>query len=652
MDFTKPILRAVTLAKTKQTHANQKKTSELAKEYSAHITGDGIADYLKRYTVRESEDMFKQRVAITNSINPAVASSLMKPFYKVSRNNNIVKKYDFKDVRINEKIAVMLNDFNGEKVDDTDGFEVWLKTRFVELSFADPNGFVVIEWEAADVNQIIKPRPFEVSSEEVLNYEYKGAELQWLFINTKQPYFKITAGKTETVEGEKFTLYGVGYTITIEQCDKLYREENGLKLLPNQQFIEWQNNTYILSTYETKLGFVPAFRVGYARDLSTKGKTFVNPFNPALTYFRKALKTTSELDITMTGHVFPQKLQYIQPCQGVSTQETCFNGKNPQGGTCAACNGTGFKTVTTAQEAIYLPMPEDPKELIPLDQLLVYKAPPIELVKFQNDYVKELKQDAHLAVYNSNMFLANDAQFAKTATEIDSNMEGVYDAIEPFTEKYSKVWKFVVYTCAVLSGFSETRNDFELIHTFPADPKLKTISLLLADLKAVNESNAPSFMRDVLNRDIAEIVFNGDEEALLKFHVRRRFYPFNGKTMEEISQLLSTQYVSELTKILYANFEAIFTEIEKTDAKFYQKKYDEQWKIVDEMVIKWKEEILANEPMKIDFSTGASGAANAEQNNGANPAGTQGAQTGDNAGAAGAENQAQNQTQDNQQTAK
>ena len=83
MDFTKPILRAVTLAKTKQTHANQSKTSELAKEYSAHITGEGIADYLKRYTVRESEDMFKQRVAITNSINPAVASSLMKPFYKV-----------------------------------------------------------------------------------------------------------------------------------------------------------------------------------------------------------------------------------------------------------------------------------------------------------------------------------------------------------------------------------------------------------------------------------------------------------------------------------------------------------------------------------------------------------------------------------------
>ena len=67
------------------------------------------------------------------------------------------------------------------------------------------------------------------------------------------------------------------------------------------------------------------------------------------------------------------------------------------------------------------------------------------------------------------------------------------------------------------------------------------------------------------------------------------------------------------------------------------------------MVMKWKEEILANEPMKIDFSTGASGAANAEQNNGENPAGTQ---TGDNAGAAGAENQAQNKTKENQQTAK
>ena len=50
-----------------------------------------------------------------------------------------------------------------EKIDNTAGFETWLKTRFVELSFGDPNGFIVIEWDAVGVNETIKPRPFEVS---------------------------------------------------------------------------------------------------------------------------------------------------------------------------------------------------------------------------------------------------------------------------------------------------------------------------------------------------------------------------------------------------------------------------------------------------------------------------------------------------------
>ena len=632
MDFTKPILRAVTLAKTEQAHKNHGRVKDLADEYLANITGEGIEKYLKQFVVRESEQMFAQRVALTNSINPAVANSLMKPFYKVSRNNSVARAYDFKDEKINKKVEIMLNDFNGDKIDNTAGFETWLKTRFVELSFGDPNGFIVIEWDAVGVNETIKPRPFEVSSHEAINYEYKGAELQWLFVKNAIKFFKLVGGKTTAEDGAKYTLYGVGYTVVLEQVDKAYREENGLILAGNQTYVEFNKNTFLQSIYETKLGFVPAFRVGYIRDLATKGDSFVNPFHSAMPYFRKALKTTSELDITMTGHVFPQKLQYLQPCQGASATESCFNGKNPTGGTCSACNGSGFKTITTAQEAIYLKMPESKDEMIPLNDILVYKAPPIELVKFQNDYVKELKQEAHLAVYNSNMFITPDIQSAKTATEVDSNMEGIYDALEPFTEKYSKIWRLVVYTCAVLAGYNETKDDFNLIHQFPADPKLKTISLLLQDLQKVNESGAPSFTRDVINNDIAEIIFTGDDEALEKYKIRHKFYPFNGKTTDEISLQLSSQYVSEETKILYSNFEAIFTEIEINDDKFYQKKYKEQRQIVDETVKKWKDEILKSEPIAIDFGNlGGSGSQNQNQNQNGDNAGNQ---TGDqNAGA-------------------
>src|SRR5690242_6061147 len=188
MDKETALLQAKTLLTTGEKHFYYDRVVEFAKEYEAHITGEGIEAYLKRYTVRETEDMFKQRAQLTNSINPAVTNSLMKPFYKVSRNNNVVKKYDFKDNALNDKVATMLNDFNGDKIDNTDGLEHWLRTRFVELTFADPNSFVVIEWDAVDLTETIKPRPFEVSSADAWNYEYKGQELQWLHVCTAIKY--------------------------------------------------------------------------------------------------------------------------------------------------------------------------------------------------------------------------------------------------------------------------------------------------------------------------------------------------------------------------------------------------------------------------------------------------------------------------------
>lgn len=611
MDLTNQIQLARILITTGEKHENYDRVVKLAQEYEAHITGEGIGTYLHRYTIRESEEMFKQRLQLTNSINPAVTNSLMKPFYKVSRNNAVVKKYDFQDKGLNERVSIMLNDFNGDKVDNTNGLDMWLNTRFVELTGADPNAFVVLEWDAVNPTETIKPRPFEVSSAEAFNFEYRGQELQWLHVCAAIKYNKRVGGKTKAETGKKWTYYGQGYTISFEQVD-----ENFLKFIefvpaPSQSIEKIGGATYLLTPYETKLDYVPAFRVGYVRDVTTKGKTFVNPFHPAMPYLRKALKVTSELDITMTAHAFPQKMQYVQKCEGASPQEPCENGKCPtrNNAPCTACNGTGFRTVTTAQEAIYLPMPETKEEFLPLNDMLVYKSPPIDLVKFQDEYVKSLKQETHLAVYNSNMFLSSDAQFAKTATEIDSNMEGIYDAIEPYSEKFSKVWKLIVYTCAGLGGLNLQSDKYELVHAFPADPKLKTLSLLLADLKTVNESDAPSFTRDVINNDIAEIIYNGDDEGLKQYKVKHIFFPFNGKSSEEISMLLSTEYVSDSTKILYSNFEAIFTELARENPTFYDMQTAKQWELVEAKVEEYKEEILSSQPLTIDFTQGAAGAA-------------------------------------------
>lgn len=620
MDLQQIEMLASTLMQTRETHPNYKRVVDFAKEYEAHLTGEGIENYLRRFTPRETEEMFLQRVQLTNSINPAVTNSLLKPFYKVTRNKGILKKYDFKNEALDNLVAVMLHDFNGDKVDNTNGLDMWLSTRFLELSASDPNAFVVLEWSAAPLNEAVKPRPFEVSSAEALNYEYKGAELQWLHVLTDIKYTELNSEGLKSKDGEKFTFYAQGYTITHERIDRKFLQSIGYELKPGQTLVNVGSKDYLKTIYETRLNFVPAFRVGYARDAATKGRTYVSPFHPAMPYLRKALKVTSELDITMIGHVFPQKLQYVERCEGEGILG-CDNGRcTSKNAVCTVCNGSGYKTIKSAQEIITLPMPETKEEFMPLSEMLVYKSPPIDLVKFQQEYIQQLKKDTHLAVYNSNMYLTTDVQFAKTATEVDSNTEGIYDALEPMTEKFSKVWRFIVYTCAVLAGKDERSDDFTLMHEFPADPKLKTFAALLNDLKAVNDSGAPSFTRDVINNDIAQIIYNGDDDGLLRYQVKHNFFPFNGKSPEEIALIMASDDVLRETKILYTNFEAIFTELERDNPAFYFLNEKQQAAKLADKLAEYIERIGTREPMRLDFG-GSFGydAGVGEENDGENP---------------------------------
>lgn len=603
MDLLDATTLAKTLAKSGERHQDYDRVVKLADEYMTLITGEEMDRLLMQFIQRESKEMFDQRKRLTQAITPAVASSIMKPFYKVSRNDKVRKRFDFKSPDKNKSIEEMIKGFYGSKKRKTRGLDYWLKTRFVELSFHDPNAWIVTEWDAPEANEIPSPHPFEVTSKEAVNFKFYNEELKWLFVKLEIEFEKLNdKDEVEKVRGTKWTLYDEDFTVVVCQVCPKKMKQDGRVLRPGEELLEWDDNHYLLSVYEPKLGFVAAFRVGYNRDGYTKGRTFVNPFQPAMPFFRKSIKTVSEFDLTMTLHAFPQKLQYVEKCTGVSREKTCHSGYvNGTSQTCEACKGTGYKIHTTAQDAILLPMPGDKEEMIPLNDILVYKSPDISLIKFQDEYTKGLKLEAHLAVFNSQIFVNPDVQVAKTATEVDANMQGVYDTLEPYTEKYSEVYKELVYTFAYLAAVPKPE-DGENIHQFPGDPKLKTTGVLLNELKLVNDSGAPSFMRDNISNDLAEIIYAGDELGYLKYDTKHKFFPFNGKTPDEIAMLMSSQFVSKFTKVFYSNFEAIFTDIALENPGFWtMKSYSKQWTIVQAKVNEYMEELGGNEPLYINF---------------------------------------------------
>lgn len=594
----------------KKRHADYSRTVELSEKYKILLTGDGIEKLLIQFVQREEMLMFEQRVRLTKSITPAVGKMLQKPFFKVVRNKKIFKEIGIQEEKKKDAVKTMIDGFFGNSRKKNKGLDGFLQTRLVDYTFTDPNAWVVAEWERVEATKIPRPKPFVVSSEEAINFEVENNEAKWLCVMTNTKYKKPKNDKSE-FDGKKYTLYDVNYTLVFEQVDK----DEVMK--ENEELVKIGKDFFRFTYFEPKTGFLCAFRIGYERDLFTNGRTFVSPMHPALPYFEKMVERTSELDMTMKLHTFPQKLQYVQKCEGVSKERKCYGGKVSDGSTCGACQGRGYKVHTTAQDAIFMPMPDNKEEMIPLANIIAYVAPPIDIINVQREYLRELKSDAIQAVYNSDVFVQNS--IAKTATEKQLDYESIYDTLTPFANKYSELWIDLVSVFSALVNLKVEVIDIK--HSFPSDLKLKTVSTLMVELQLANESNAPSFLRDDISQDIAEALYADDDLGLLKHNVKRSFFPFNGKTQDEISLATASEYVSRFDKVLYYNFEKIFAEIERDDNTFWLKKYPEQWAMIGEKVNAIIEDLDEKNADRFSVGdlTGANQTKNANQSKGANP---------------------------------
>jgi hypothetical protein len=600
------------LVKTKAKHRDYDRVCTLAQKLKILITGEHTAILLRRFINRESPEDFIQRCAVTRAITPAVSASIKIPFYKVARNQRIKANIDVKDDAKNAAIVTMAKSFYGSAGRKTKGLDYWLKTRFMDLTFTDPNAWCVIEWDtpqsAAD---IIQARPFEVAASEALNFKVVNEEVFWLFTCMPIVFMQLDSDKKPISKpGNKYSLYEKDFTITYEQVDPLYLQSIKQVLLPNQTLITFDDTTTYLETVNTpKLGFVPAYRIGYNRDLETDGRTYVNPFHDGMCFFDKSLKTVSEFDLTMSQHAFPQKVQYAPACKGTRGNK-CNAGYLIDGTVCPKCHGTGFGGHRSTMDVLNLPLPGPGTlntEVIDLSKLIAYITPDIKLIQFQNDYTQQLKTEVHQAVFNSQVFVrkagggasaakSGDGQSFQTATENDNNMQSVYDALEPFTEKYSDIWEDIITVFAILSNVLDVEN-VDIEHVFPADFKLKTTDILLGELKVITDSGAPSFMKDSVGSDLAEIIFAGDTLGLIKYRTKKKYFPFNGNSVDEVALLLSSPDVPRRAKVLYSNFESIFTDIEGETPNFYFiQSPAAQAKVVTDKVNEYIAEIKAEAP--------------------------------------------------------
>jgi hypothetical protein len=572
-------------------HQDYKHVVSLATLYRQIITGTGSEKLLQQFVKRETEVEFKLRTDAFVNITQAVARKVMTGFYRVGRLDNANKVLTFSEAENNiekrlQRLTDTLTSFYGAS--DLDDY---LATRFVQLSFTDPNAFIAIDFKAFDDRyEVAKPYPVELPSASVIDFEYKNNQLEYLAW-LKSVYLTPKKAGEKPIEAPSYTLYIQDYAI------RLTEQPDNAATIEGAEYLTLTNGRYRLETFNSGGGVVQAIRVGYENDLDTDGRTKVSPLHAALPFFKKMVKNVSEFDLSTCNHVFPQKVSLALPCEG-APNDACSGGKNMEGATCSVCNGTGFSSShRSAQDEIVLPMPDrHTVNPVKVNEVLAYFTPPVELLKFQDEQIEKLSTKVLDTIYGNDILAKTTV--AQTATERTDKKDEMYNALYPFAKQYSSIYRFAVKLCA---AFTDNDKGLVVVHEFPKDFKLKTTTELLADLELATKSGAPAFVIQAIHKDIADKLFIDDEEAHLEYLVKSKFTPFLGKDVKEVQFILTSGYARIEDRILYTHSDTVFDELKQEVPNFFKLGYTQQWALIKKKIEAIAPALEMNTAKALDF---------------------------------------------------
>lgn len=560
-------------------HQDYDDVNVLADEYKKLFTGKGIKDLLKVYHKRTENDLFDQVCAVYNTIMPEVSNNLARIFSKIFRSNRIFSSIESKDGSAVEEVKEYAARFwSGE---NDSGLDAYLASRWFYYQIYDPNAFIAVEFN--DVSRVTKKTdsifPVEYSCDEVVNFNYINGILDWLIVRKPIKFRTVLSGKNTWIKGWRYIMYLENSAIQLTKVDDLSKlttlndsdfvneTESDVEPIPNADIISLQNNLdyYVKQDFNTLSKGVPAKRVGYILDPNTNQRTCLSIFHAAVSRFKKELKSGSELDLAVALHLHPQKIQFADPCEGDKANGIiCNEGRTPNGEICPVCVGTGIKKVgTSAQDIIWVRRPRASDPMPDLTKYVHYIKTDIDVIQFLYNMVNEITEKAKSAIFGSEAVEKKVPN--KTATEMDYSMDNVYDTLAPFAMSYSAMWLFTMQKIAIYLN-----NEVDLYHRFPKDFKLKPLTELMNEAVVANNSGMPQHILDAIHRDIADIIYSDDQATLQKIKIKNRFYPFAGKTQEEISAIIIQNKTTRFNQVLYIHFNQIFEDIDnEIGIKFY-----------------------------------------------------------------------------------
>ena len=554
---------------TGKRHPLYDRCCELAEEYKAYSLGEGIDEKLHRFTATETEEAFELRKEITVNICKSIVNGSMSVFNRVPRTEAVKVEWSAKDPVEFKKVL----DYFGRY-----GFDQYLANRLPKLCEIDPNSFIVYEFNGTDGKRLAQPYPYEVYSENAIDFEYKNSDLLYLVDWQCLEIPEELKDKTDKKHLNKYTIYTAeGACTYIEQA---INSKIAVNVFDNETLVNIGEDTYqLLIPQAYNLEQTPATQVGYLTDDENNGKCFVNQYHYGIPFLEKILKTNSELDITMARHAHMQKIQYVRKCTADGCAIDTDGVYRVDGHTCSTCNGTGIIDVTRGGlEFIYLPLPDSPQDIVSLDNIVKYIQIPVEIANLQRDYVKEMTEYFRKAIFNTDIFTRSE--IADTATAKILETENLYDTLYLYAVNYAMVKEEGLH---IISDIID--REIEVITKVGKDFKLLNKTELLTMLQTAQTAGANDEVMGLINKELVRAM-GGDE---ILYDLQRRLIPFSGKTKEMIMLTLSQLNTNDRMRLKYMLGADILKELADNDPMFLELNFKKQKELFEAEIDKFVE---------------------------------------------------------------
>jgi hypothetical protein len=567
-------------------HQDYNRTKEVHEFSASMITGKNQSKKIKRYKPNEKMSLKEQRERLYNSPTKFVLArprKYWKMLSKVPGKNVLVETKE--EARRSELMEIVDN-FNGQKLID------WLCEVLEFLGCVDPNAWIIydrIDQRNADGSIAwTKIKPVIVPSSNVLDFAIVNGSVQ--YITFCEVYRDEKDGIQQDFENF-FCFYPGGFSEAFEASDKsvqLYRTNPEYKL----KFYDVKGKTrafYIRGNVANGSKITPALQAGAYPDLETNMRTMVSWFDPASDVLEDLIRDKSLLDVEKIVHAFRKRFEYTKKCTAMNEQnQMCisgyYGGNRISENLCHHCGGTGnVSNHTSEQQVLTLTMPDRVENIVELSKLYHSEPVDISFPEWLEQSVERQEKRVMDAIFNSGIIEMASPQ--KTATETAYEYEDIYLTLEPFERALTKHWATVVLTMADYT-------DIPLVHAeirFPKDKKMKSVGEILTDIekgKAVGIGyDSIRVMYETLFQKMAE----DNDAEVSRMLARLDWQPWNDKTESVIITILSGLEANNPDRILYENFNRIFSEIESENVNtpFYSMTREKQGKIIDQKIEKY-----------------------------------------------------------------